>query len=153
MGEFVMVQVDFKCYSTSDREICLVFFDANCPEFFAPNERRDYEQFLECSPEGYEICLLKGKPVGAYGLCTADNSSAILTWVLLDPGFQRMGIGSAMILRAIKKAGTAGKRRIEINASHLSAPFFARFGAEILSETKHGWGPDLHKIEMEIILD
>ncbi len=35
-------------------------FDANCPEFFAPNERLDYAEFLDSNLLGYELCLTGG---------------------------------------------------------------------------------------------
>ncbi len=41
------LQPTFRPYQTADREACLGLFDANCPEFFAPNERADYVAFLE----------------------------------------------------------------------------------------------------------
>lgn len=147
------IPLNFKSYSPVDRDFCLAIFDANCPAFFAANERRDYERFLDSNPAGYEICLWEGKPVGAYGLSPADTASCVLTWVLLDPDFQQRGIGTEVIQRAIIRARSAGKSRIEIGASHLSAPFFARFGAKIISLTRHGWGPDMHRVEMQIILD
>jgi hypothetical protein len=39
---------------------------------------------------------------------------------------------------------------IRIAASHRSAPFFARFGAETVRETPDGWGPGMHRIDMEL---
>ena len=31
----------FRPYSSADREACLANFDANCPAFFAPDERAE----------------------------------------------------------------------------------------------------------------
>ena len=42
---------------------------------------------------------------------------------------------------------------IDIAASHLSAPFFTKFGASTLSETPNGWGQGMHKVDMEIVLE
>lgn len=43
-------------------------------------------------------------------------------------------------------------RIIFISASQHSAPFFARFGAVQKSFLENGWGPGMHRIEMEIAL-
>ena len=42
---------------------------------------------------------------------------------------------------------------IDIAASHLSAPFFAKFGAMIIKEIKDGWGLNMHRIDMELLLE
>ena len=42
--------VTFRSYVSTDKSVCLKLFDANCPEFFAPNERVDYAEFLDASP-------------------------------------------------------------------------------------------------------
>jgi hypothetical protein len=40
--------------------------------------------------------------------------------------------------------------RVRISASQVSAPFFARCGARELSRVRDGWGPGMHRVEMEI---
>jgi hypothetical protein len=47
-----MTDITFRPYSNADCQACTDIFDANCPEFFAPNERQGYESFLENVPEG-----------------------------------------------------------------------------------------------------
>lgn len=37
----------FRPFSSKYRTTCLALFDANCPEFFEPNERADLEAFLD----------------------------------------------------------------------------------------------------------
>ena len=41
-------------------------------------------------------------------------------------------------------------RPVSIAASHKSAPFFARFGARIVETTPDGWGPGMHRVDMEL---
>ena len=64
-----------------------------------------------------------------------------------------MGIGSAMMQRALAQAGDLGLKQIVIAASHLSAPFFVKFGAVVVSETHDGWGPGMHRWDMELHLE
>jgi hypothetical protein len=45
-------------------------------------------------------------------------------------------------------AEAAGGGRVKIAASHLSAPFFAKFGAVPLRTTDDGWGPGMHRVDM-----
>jgi hypothetical protein len=42
---------------------------------------------------------------------------------------------------------------IDIAASHLSAPFFTRFGAKEVRCTKDGWGAGMHRVDMLLPLE
>lgn len=130
-------------YADADRAACLELFDANCPLYFAPNEREDYARFLQRRPPGYRVCARAGRVVGAYGLIGSD-----LNWILLDPDAQGGGIGSAIMREVIAAARAAGLDAVRIAASHKSAPFFARFGAQTVAQTADGWGPGMHRIDM-----
>lgn len=144
--------VFFRVYSSADKEACLRVFDANCPIFFAPNERRDYVAFLENNSAGYEVCEVDGRVVGAFGLLEADQARGGLCWIMLDPHSQRAGIGSEIMRRVISKAKASRFPSISISASQKSAPFFAKFGAIAQSATENGWGPGLDRVDMELIL-
>src|SRR6186713_1529527 len=99
-------QVTFRPYSRTDKEICLVLFDANCPEFFAPNERADYLEFLEKDPRGYELCLIGSEVAGAFGLIGDGGSRRRLNWIMLDPRFQGAGAGRAIMERVVSLASS-----------------------------------------------
>ena len=130
----------------------MAIFDANCPEFFAPNERQAYAAFLDSSAEGYEVCELDGRIVGAFGLSFDEPGAATLNWIMLDPDAQGIGIGSAIMQRIIGLARRPGARTLNIAASQKSAPFFASFGAEIVARTDDGWGPGMHRVDMQLSL-
>ncbi len=152
VGVAVTAAISFRSYSALDREACLVLFDANCPQFFAANEPGDYEAFLDHDPQGYEVALAASRVVGAYGLTIELTGNHRLNWILVDPNVRGLGIGSTMMSRVVAQASALGLKRIEIAASHLSAPFFARFGAIMVAETEHGWGPGMHRHDMELVL-
>lgn len=140
-------QPTFRPHATSDRDACLALFDQNCPTFFAPNERAGYQQFLEDSAFHYDVCLLHGQVVGAFGLLP-DPAGHTLRWILLAPELQGQGLGSAIMTRVLDGLNAVGGGRPHIGASHLSAPFFARFGAEVVATTPNGWGPEMHRVDM-----
>jgi GNAT superfamily N-acetyltransferase len=148
----VAAGVTFRAYVSTDKNVCLSLFDANCPAYFAPNERRDYSAFLDANPPGYEICLRDEAVVGAFGLIgeLADHRS--LNWILIDPKTQGRGIGSATMSRVVDLARAAGISVVRIAASHKSAPFFSKFGAVQIKLSEHGWGPNMHRVDMEIRL-
>jgi N-acetylglutamate synthase-like GNAT family acetyltransferase len=147
-----MVNVTFRPYGIADAEVCTRIFDANCPEFFAPNEREEYMEFLERVTKGYEVCEVDGKVLGAFGLFAADQETKDLNWILLDPQTHGMGVGSRIMERVIHLGRTSDATIVNIAASHKSAPFFAKFGATTVSSTTDGWGPGMHRVDMVLTL-
>ena len=145
-------KVTFRPFLPTDKGACLELFDANCPEFFAPQERTEYENFLEANPDTYELCIGEGSVVGAFGLMGDHTDDRKLNWILLDPASQGLGIGAKIMERVILVAGEAGVRIVTIAASHKSAPFFAKFGSHEVAVTADGWGPGMHRVDMELPL-
>lgn len=143
--------LSFRPYQAGDQPACLALFDANCPAFFDPGERAGYIRFLELTPDGYEICLDGARIVGAYGLRPHAPDELVIRWILIAPDVQGRGIGSAMMARALDVCRATGVRLLHMAASHKSAPFFARFGARATATVRHGWGPDLDRVDMQIV--
>lgn len=145
--------VTFRPYLSTDRDICLGLFDANCPDFFAPNERTDYVAFLDSSPSGYELCLIGYDVAGAFGLIGNDVSRRRLNWIMLNPQLHGRGVGRAIMENVVALAASEGIQAIDIAASQKSAPFFARFGAITMTVTDNGWGPGMHRVDMKLALN
>ena len=142
--------VAFRSYLATDQRACLALFDANCPEFFAQNERTDYLSFLADSPGDYELCCVGDVVVGAFGLTGTGVRHRNLNWIMLNPSSQGVGIGAAIMERVIAKARECGVRVVNIAASHKSAAFFAKFGADAATTIENGWGPGMHRVDMTL---
>jgi len=142
--------ITFRPYRASDRQACIDIFDANCPEYFAPNERQDFDEFLDSAPQDYEICERDGRVLGAFGLIAHGVKEKTLNWILLDPQAQGMGVGSEIMHRVIHRSRASDSTTVRIAASHKSAPFFAHFGAATKSTKKGGWGPGMDRVDMEL---
>ena len=146
-----MASVAFRGYSARELATCLALFDGNCPDYFAPNERHDYEEFLRAGAPGYLLCERDSRIVGAFGLGREPGGLRV-QWIMISPDAQGTGLGTAMMTEALARAWSAGAQRLFIAASHKSAPFFARFGAHSLRSTPDGWGPGMHRIDMQLEL-
>jgi GNAT superfamily N-acetyltransferase len=142
--------IECRAYRPADRDACLALFDANCPAFFAENERADYAGFLASAPGQYEVCLIDGRVAGAYGLGPHESGELALRWILLSPETQGRGVGSAIMHRVIEEMRGRGVHRLHIAASQKSAPFFARFGARELATTLDGWGSGMVRVDMRL---
>ena len=141
----------FLSYRAGDLEACLSLFDANCPAFFAPQERVEYAAFLRQAPAGYELCWEGERLLGAFGFRAARAAPrGRLDWIMIDPEAQGRGIGTRMMDRLLERASAARTGVVEIAASQHSEPFFARFGAREVARTADGWGPGMDRIDMEL---
>lgn len=147
-----METVTFRTYSNADKRDCLSIFDANCPEYFSPGEREGFLEFLDSCPPEYQLCVVADEVMGAFGVLDRHEKGKDLRWILLNPEAQGLGIGSLIMARATKLARSAGAEVVHIGASHKSAPFFARFGAREITVLEHGWGPEMHRVDMELHL-
>ena len=145
-------RASFRPYSVADKEACLAIFDANCPDFFLPNERDEYAGFLDAEYDGYEVCEVEGRVVASFGLLRDNSDCDRLCWIMLDPDSQGVGIGSLIMQRILSVGRASQSQLIYIAASHKSAPFFAKFGAIATGHTEDGWGPGLDRVDMELPL-
>jgi hypothetical protein len=62
-------------------------------------------------------------------------------------------LGSQMMQRVCDTARNYDLPLIDIAASQHTESFFARFGAERLKTTPDGWGPGMHRVDMEWCVD
>lgn len=152
MGGFHLSNVSFRPYRSADLADCLDIFDANCPEYFAPNERDEYAAFLADAPNGYTVCALNNSAVGAFGLSDDNDDAWRINWILMHPDAQGHGIGSLIMERALQDARVSGARMLRIATSPRSEGFFARFGAQPVAILEEGWGPGLDRVDMELAL-
>ncbi len=63
-----------------------------------------------------------------------------------------MGIGSVIMSRVSTLVRASGVSLVTIATSHKSALFFAKCGAVEINFTDNGWGPGMHRVDMELPL-
>lgn len=144
----------FRSYEPSDYEGCLSLFDENYPKFFAWNERQAFAEFLSERPEGYLVSIKDDAVVAAFGFRSdSSRKRGRVSWIMVSPTAHGGGIGSIMMRSALERARDEQVAMVDISASQLSAPFFARFGAKKIRFTKDGWGPGMHRVDMELPVD
>ncbi len=143
----------FENYDASYFADCLDLFDLNCPSYFAPNERNDYVSFLRSHPGCYKLGLSQGKLVAAFGVDIEDQfGRARITWIMVCPNSKGRGVGAKMMHYAKKILEGKNVDVIDIAASHLSEPFFSKFGAIRVGFQSDGWGKGIHRVDMELHL-
>jgi|TARA_B110000914_G_scaffold91874_1_gene80826 N-acetylglutamate synthase-like GNAT family acetyltransferase len=137
-------------YDKSNFEECLSLFDENCPKYFALNERNDYIKYLKSNPKGYKTLFSNKKIIAAYGFnINKALGSGRLSWIIVSPSSKNNGIGTE-IMESIKKTSlTNNLSTVDISASHLSAPFFKKFGYIEIKIIENGWGNNMDRVDMK----
>ncbi len=141
----------FRPFAPADTPACLALFDANCPAAFAPNERDEYIAFLTHLPGRYDVCVIDDAVVGAAGLEPHGPDALAIRWIVIAREHQGRGLGRAIMRHLFEDVERRGIARVDIAASQYSAAFFAKFGAVQISTTEHGWGPDMHRVDMVLV--
>ncbi|PST82610.1 GNAT family N-acetyltransferase [Pedobacter yulinensis] len=145
-------------YLTTDRAACLVAFDSNVPDYFAPQERADFEQCLDQQTQFpqqqpatvYFVGKRNGKLVacGGYALDRQRNE-AWLTWGMVLRSQHRQGVGSALLhhrLDAIFQA--CPEATVHLDTTLFSYQFFERAGFVVTGTVKDGYAPGYDRIDM-----
>lgn len=147
-----MTSTTFRAYCSDDFRACIELFDANCPEFLAPIERKDYVEFLEDAPSSYEVCVAEGHVIGTFGLSGDSRIEKRIDWIMVEPQSQGMGVGAKIMQRVVDLGRASKTKTVGLATSQMVAPFFQKYGAATLSVTKDGWAPGYDRVDMVLVL-
>ncbi|WP_395540912.1 GNAT family N-acetyltransferase [Neotabrizicola sp. sgz301269] len=146
-------------YAAPDREDCLALFDGNVPQFFAPEERQEFAEFLdalpECGTEGTYLVLEEAGRILACGGLALDGSGqqASLCWGMVARAHQGKGLGRALTKARLARARVLpGIERVHLATSQHTAGFYAGFGFAVTTVVPDGFGPGLDRCEMVLAL-
>jgi ribosomal protein S18 acetylase RimI-like enzyme len=143
-------------YDPQDREACLKIFDSNLPEAFKPDERADFEAFLEKNPEEYLVVEADGGELaacGGYGVAP-EGDAATLCWGMVDTKQQGQGVGRLLLMSRLSAlAKIPPMRLVRLDTSQQSVEFFMVKGFRTYRITQDYYGPKLNRYEMFLLLD
>jgi N-acetylglutamate synthase-like GNAT family acetyltransferase len=145
-----------RLFQPHDRAACLALFDSNAPPFFAPEERPDFERFLNHPPETYFVVEDRPGRVVACGGFAANPSAGLgeLTWGMVARTEHGKGIGRFLLrARLLLLAQRHEIARVRLDTSQHTRGFFERDGFVVVSHTPDGYAPGLHRYEMTLPLD
>ncbi|WP_312368281.1 GNAT family N-acetyltransferase [Stenotrophomonas sp.] len=142
-------------YQVADANACLSLFDSNVPEYFAPAERADFEQFLERDAQScaYQLIEQDGRVVACGGLSIRPDGVAGFCWGMVERSLQRRGLGRQLSLARLQQARQdPDAKRVELSTSQHTQDFYARLGFTVTRVVADGHGPGLDAVEMVLVL-
>ena len=143
------MSVSFRPYEETDKEACLALFDSNVPRYFDVTERAMFADFLDQLHRYYFVIEQDGQICGCGGFAEEERGKARFTWGMVDNARHGAGLGRKLAeyrLRAIEASGQF--KEVELFTTPQIAPFFAKFGFDVVGVEEDGFAPNMDKVQM-----
>ncbi len=140
-------------YQSSDKATVLQLLRLNTPQYFAVEEEKDLDYYLDHAIEQYFVVELNHQIVGCGGInFSADKKTGIISWDILHPDYQGQKIGTALLQHRIKiLQDNPIIEKIIVRTSQLVYPFYEKAGFLLKEKITDYWakGIDLYRMEYE----
>jgi len=139
VGEKVRA-LKFRPLEMDDIEWCLKLYTRNERCGVPESGRPLYEEYLESRDHLILIVEDSTGRVGTFGIHMADETTGYISYLLVDPGAQRSGVGTTMVLAAAALLGVDEREKyLMLTAFDTAIPFYRRLDfARILTERHEG---------------
>jgi len=138
-------------YTPTDKAFLLEILQLNIPQYFAESELHDLENYLEHEIEQYFVAEIENEIVGAGGInFDWANQTGKISWDFINPKFQKMGIGKALLDHRIYILQTTeGIKHITVRTSQLAYQFYEKNGFQLQNIIKDYWAKGFDLYEMQ----
>lgn len=141
-----------RMYQSGDKATVLHLFRLNTPKYFAIEEEKDLDFYLDHEIEQYFMVALNNQIVGCGGInFSADKKTGIISWDILHPDFQGQQIGTALLQYRINiLQNNPAIEKIMVRTSQLVYPFYEKAGFVLQEKIANYWakGIDLYRMEL-----
>jgi len=143
-----------RAFNNSDRDKLLALLKLNTPEYFHPDEAKDFEAYLSDEVEDYFVIEVDDTVVGCGGInYMPERKTARIAWDMIDPYWQGRGLGSKLVKMRIEIIEAHGIYEvIEVRTSQLAHSFYGRQGFELDYIVDDYWaaGYDLYAMVLRL---
>lgn len=143
--------VNLRHWKPEDKAQIIEIFRLNTPEYFAHEEEKELVFFLDYKTEAYFVAEFEQKVIGCGGIhFSEDLTAGHLSWDILHPDFQGMGIGGMLLMFRIEKLFSVDSvQKVTVRTSQLAWKFYEKFGFVLKYTQKDYWaeGFDLYFME------
>ena len=149
------IKAIFRAYVQKDRSTLLSILQRNIPRYFAQQELKDFEIFIDQNADSYKVILYESSIVGGISWFVDEKEkSATIAWIFLDPEVHNIGLGRESVdyfLRSMNKI--SGLVKYKVRTSQLVYKFFEKFGFTTIKIKEDYWAKGFDLYEMELMLD
>jgi len=140
-----------RSFNVADQDKLIAIFMLNVPQYFAPEEVNDFEQYLSQHSETYLTIEHEGKIIGGTGYyVNISDKSGRITWIFFHPDAKGLGAGKEAVEYCINiLRADPGVYKLVVTTSQFAFKFFEKFGYEVVKTEKDYWGAGLDLYLME----
>lgn len=140
-------------YRIEDQQQVLKLLRLNSPDNFHPSEEVDLQEYLKKEAEHYFVTEALGAILAAGGYNTGFDSgkTARISWDMVHPEFQGLGIGKELTtfrITEIKKSPEVQK--IVVRTTPQAEKFYEKLGFQKSHFEKDFWAPGFDLVVMQI---
>ena len=143
-----------RTYQPQDKKTLLEILSLNIPTYFAPEEKEDFETYLNQYAEHYCIVEENGKCLGGGGYNFWEEGKVVrLSWDFLHPDARGRGLGRLLATHRINEIKAhPDVEKIVVRTSQLAFLFYEKLGFKLIYEEKDYWakGFDLYYMEQAL---
>ncbi len=141
-------------YHPSDLPEVLQLLRLNTPQYFHPEEEKDFVDYLENDARHYFVMEEYGKITGCGGINYFEEEAlARISWDIVHPHSQGKGIGKSLThFRIYEVKKHPNIKTIIVRTSQLAYRFYEKMGFELVSVENDFWakGFDLYVMKMPL---
>ena len=141
--------IEIREYFETDKNEALSLLRENTPRYFAIEEELEFIEYLENRRELYYVVQLENKIVGCGGI-NFDKNIGKISWDMISPSVQGLGLGSALLKHRIQKIKENKLiDEIIVRTSQHTFQFYEKKGFTLTEKVKDYWavGFDLYKMK------
>ena len=138
--------IEIREYSETDKSEVLILLRQNTPRYFAVEEELEFIEYIENRRGLYYVVQLEDKIVGCGGI-NFDKNIGKISWDMISPSVQGLGLGSALLKHRIQKIKENKLiDEIIVRTSQHTFQFYEKQGFELIEMVKDYWalGFDLY---------
>ena len=138
-------------YTPDDKPTLVALLQLNIPTYFAPEEKTDFENYLDKKIDLYYVVEFNNEIIGCGGINLAENGTVgKISWDVFHPQFQGKGFGGQLLqyrINVLRKKPQIHK--ITVRTSQVAYRFYEKMGFETTEIINDYWvkGFDLYSME------
>ena len=128
----------------TDRQKVIELLQLNTPEYFAPEEEEDLIYYFDNHADNYFVVDINGQVVGCGGFnLTDDKLTGKISWDIIHPNYQRMGIGKQLLDYRINEISKiASVKFVSVRTSQHVYAFYEKAGLKLNEVVKDYWAKE-----------
>lgn len=123
---FMNQSFSIRNYQISDQPFLIELIRSNVPRYFAESEVDDFVHYLESELENYWVLEVEDQIIGCGGVNFLDTNKARISWDMIHPDFQGVGLGKELLNFRLDFLKSNGFDKVDVRTSQFSFLFYQK---------------------------